>query len=318
VARTAGHAAISGDPAMTAPIHGVAVDAGSGLAAAIRQARGPRAQPDDLLRFKQAVLAAFGPVATTLLVDAALGPQLLPLYPQGCAPMLAFEADVYQIAGADRITVLPDNLTVADYPGLAVRLLKFFLWYAPDDDPALNARKQALVARIGADCAAQGISFLMEPLVYHPTAQPGTAAFAALKPDLVRRAVETFADPRFCVHTLKIEVPVDLGFVDGFGPPQRSLSQARAAFRAVTSAARGLPVVFLSAGVPFARFEASLRLAQTSGAHFDGFMCGRALWSDAIGVFGTAGEAAMSDWLITTGRARFARLVAAVEGRDAA
>lgn len=301
-----------------APIHGVAVDAGSGLAAAIRAARGAQAEDDDLFRFKRAVLSALGPGATTVLVDAALGRRLLPLYPAGCAPMMAYEADVYRISGKDRITVLPDDLNVADFPGLGVGLLKFFMWYAPDDDPVLNARKCALVEEVGAACAAAGVSFLMEPLVYHPTFAPGTAGFAAVKPDLVRRAVETFSHPRFGVQTLKIEVPVDMAYVAGFGQPQRSREEALAAFRRITAAARGLPVVFLSAGVPFDVFEASLRLARESGARFDGFMCGRALWSEAIQVFGEHGESAMVDWLMTTGRARLARLIAAVEGRDAA
>ncbi len=301
-----------------APIHGVAVDAGSGLASAIRTARGERAKDDDLFRFKRAVLTMLGPHATTVLVDAALGPRLLGSFPKDCAPMMAYEADVYRISNADRITVLPEDLAVADYPGLGVRLLKFFLWFAPDDDPALTARKCALVQSLGAQCAAAGVSFLMEPLVYHPTVAQGTAAFAAIKPDLVRRAVETFSQPRFQIAILKIEVPVDLGHVAGWGHPQRSRQEALAAFRAVTSAARGLRIVFLSAGVPFEQFEASLLLAHDSGARFDGFMCGRALWSEAVAIFGAQGEAAMTEWLMTEGRARLARLVAAVEGRNAA
>jgi tagatose 1,6-diphosphate aldolase len=299
---------------VTAPIHGVAVDAGSGLAEAIRAARGKKSDPDDLFRFKRAVLTTLGPGASTVLVDATLGPRLLPLYPPDCAPMMAFEADVYRISDADRITVLPDDLTVADYSGLGVGLLKFFLWYAPDDDPALNARKRALVERVGADCAAAGVSFLMEPLVYDRTHSPGSAAFAAIKPDLVRRAVETFSDPRFQVRTLKIEVPVDLGYVEGWGSAQRSRDEAMAAFRAVTGAARGLPLVFLSAGVPFDQFEASLTLARAAGAQFDGFMCGRALWSEGVGIFGAEGEEALTDWLMTTGRARLSRLISAVGG----
>ena len=299
-------------------VHGVAVDAGSGLAAAIRTARGAMAQEDDLYTFKRAVVRALSPMATTLLVDATLGPRLLADYAQTCAPMMAFEADVYRIDNADRITVLPDDLTVADYPHLGVRQLKLFLWYAPDDDPALNARKLALVERVGRDCAAQGLTFLMEPLVYHPTVQPGTAAFAALKPALVRRAVETFADPRFGAQILKVEVPVDLAFVEGFGTSQTTRADAIAAFRAVVTAAAGVPVVFLSGGVPFAVFEASLALAHASGAPFAGFMCGRALWSEAVAVFGAEGEAAVTDWLMTTGRVRLARLIAATGGRDAA
>jgi tagatose 1,6-diphosphate aldolase len=291
--------------------HGVAVDAGSGLGAMIRAARGDRAMPDDLMRFKRAVLQVLGPHASTVLLDATCGPMLLPDYSAPCAPMLAYEADVYHITEPDRITVLPETLTVADYPALGVQHLKFFLYYAPDDDPALNARKCDLVARVGADCAAHGLHFLMEPLVYDRTLPPGSLAFARAKPGLVRRAVETFADPRFQVGTLKIEVPVDLAFVAGYGQPLMSRDQALQAFRDAVAPARGLPIVYLSAGVPFDWFEASLHMAQESGVEFAGFMCGRSIWSDAIEVFGAQGEAAMRDWLAQTGLARLRRLIAA-------
>ena len=293
--------------------HGVAVDAGSGLAASLRAARGERAAPDDLRLFKRAVLQVLGPQASTVLLDAGLGPALLPDYPPTCTPMLAFEADVYRIIEPDRITVLPDNLHVSDFHGLGVRHLKFFLYYAPDDDPALNARKCDLVARIGADCAAAGLHFLMEPLVYAPHMPPGSPAFARAKPSLVRRAVETFADPRFQVGTLKIEVPVDLAHVAGFGTPLITQQQALRAFRDVADHACGLPVVFLSAGVPFEWFEASLQMAVQSGAAFGGFMCGRSIWSEAVAVFGARGEQAMRDWLHDSGLTRLRRLIAAVE-----
>jgi tagatose 1,6-diphosphate aldolase len=295
---------------MTHPVHGVAVDAGSGLAAAIRAARGDDAKPDDLLAFKRAVLTTLGTTATTVLVDAECGPDLIAAYPQGCAPMMAYEADVYHISTTDRITVLPQHMTVADFPRLGVHQLKFFMYYAPDDDPALNARKQALVAQVGADCQAQGVTYLMEPLVYHPNHRPGTAEFAAIKPDLVRRSVAVFAAPRFQVDLLKIEVPVDLGFVEGFGLPQRSRSDALSAFRDASDAAGGTPAVYLSAGVPFDWFEASLMMAGEAGADFKGFMCGRAIWSDAIDVFGQKGETALIDWLADTGQSRLKRLIA--------
>lgn len=297
---------------MTRPIHGVAVDAGSGLAAAIRAARGAASEPDDLMRFKRAVLTTLGPMASTVLVDAECGPNLIAAYPPNCAPMMAFEADVYHISNTERITVLPKHLSVADYPRLGVRQLKFFMYYAPDDDPALNVRKQELVAQVGTECSTHGVKFLMEPLVYHPVHQPGTAEFAAAKPDLVRRSVATFADPRFQVDILKIEVPVDLGFVEGFGVPHRSRSDALTAFRNSAAAAGTTPIVYLSAGVPFDWFEASLRMAGEADVDFQGFMCGRAIWSDAIPVFGQNGEAALIDWLADTGVNRLNRLIAAL------
>ena len=298
---------------MAGAIHGVAVDAGSGLAAGIAEARGAHAQDDELLTFKRAVVETLGPGASTILVDAACGRDLLGNFPVGCAPMLAFEADVYHISDEDRITVLPDNLTVEDYPALGVKDLKFFIYFAPDDEPALNARKQDLVAEIGARCRAAGVRYLMEPLVYHPTLQPGTAEYAAAKPDLVRRATEVFAQPRFAVDVLKVEVPVDLNFVEGFGQPEMTRSDALDAFRAAAAPAEGLGVVYLSAGVPFEAFEASLRMAREAGVAFDGFMCGRAIWSDAVAVVGTEGEAGLRSWLADVGCARLARLVTAVD-----
>ncbi|WP_299780522.1 tagatose 1,6-diphosphate aldolase [uncultured Roseobacter sp.] len=294
-------------------IHGVAVDAGSGLEASIREARGPRAQPDDLLTFKRAVLETLGPDATTVLVDATCGPDLLHSYPDGCARMLAFEADVYHISDADRITVLPRNFIVDDYPAMGVEQLKFFMYYAPDDDPELNARKQDLVADIGGRCRAAGIRYLMEPLVYHPDLAAGTAEYAAQKPDLVRRATDVFADPRFQVDVLKVEIPVDLSFVEGFGTAQMTRAQALEAFRNAAVAANGIDLVYLSAGVSFDWFEASLKLAVEAGVDFSGFMCGRAIWSDGVAIFGAEGEGALRAWLQDTGRMRLHRLITALE-----
>ncbi|WDR06275.1 tagatose 1,6-diphosphate aldolase [Devosia rhodophyticola] len=290
-------------------IRGVAVDAGSGLAASIKTARGASALPDDLMTFKHAVLTTLGPTASTLLVDANCGPDLLADYPASCEPMMAYEADVYHISDADRITVLPDNLAVSDFPRLGVKQLKFFMYYAPDDDPALNDRKHDLVESVGQECAANGLKFLMEPLIYHPDQKPGNANFAAIKPDLVRRAVEVFAQPRFNVAILKLEVPVDLNFVAGFGQSQMSRQDALAAFRDAAAPANGLPIVYLSAGVPFDWFKASLEMATEAGVDYAGFMCGRSIWSEAVGIFGAQGEQAMTDWLADTGLTRLKRLI---------
>lgn len=291
------------------PIHGVAVDAGSGLEAAIREARGKHAQPDDLLTFKRNVLTILGPLASTVLVDATCGPDLLADYPDGCEPMMAYEADVYHISDDDRITVLPDNLAVSDYPGLGVRQLKFFMYYAPDDRPDLNSRKLDIIAGLGRDCRANDIRYLVEPLVYHPRLEPGTPEFARLKPDLVRWATEAFAEPRLGANVLKVEVPVDLNFVEGYGAAQMSRQQALDAFRHAAEPADGRDLVYLSAGVAFEAFEASLIMAKEAEVRFAGFMCGRAIWSDAVGVFGRDGETALADWLAETGTNRLQRLI---------
>jgi len=292
--------------------HGVAIDAGSGLEKMLRDARGAKGTKDDLSIFKRCVMQELGTGASTVLVDAQLGPDLLPHFPNGCTPTLAYEADVYHISDDDRITVLPEHLKPTDFASLGVKQLKFFIYYAPDDDPALNKKKQDLVASIGEQCANLDLKYLMEPLVYHPTIQPGTAEYAKIKPDMVKHVTELFAQPQFHADVLKVEIPVDLNFVDGFGEPQRSRDEALDAFRMAAEPAKQLGLVYLSAGVSFEWFEASLQLADEAGVKFSGFMCGRALWADAISEFGTGGEDALRLWLQETGTRRLKQLISAL------
>jgi tagatose 1,6-diphosphate aldolase len=295
------------------PIHGIAVDMGSGLGEALRAARGASARDDDLFTFKRIVAEALSRTATTLLVDAEYGRDLLASIHPPCLPMLAYEADVYRISDDDRMTVLPDNLAISDYPGLGVGALKFFLYYGPDDAGEINARKHALVRRIGADCRAVGIEFLFEPIVYHrDLPDTGSAAFARLKPSLVERATRTFAAPEFGIDILKVELPVSFGHVEGLGEPTMTMAEAEAAFRNAAAAAGDIPILYLSAGVTFEQFEAGLKLARCAGVDPAGFMCGRAVWSDAIGVFGAHGPVAAGQWMAKEGVRRLERLAEAL------
>lgn len=295
------------------PIHGVAVDQGSGLGAALREARGDAARDDDLFRFKQLVARTMSTEATTLLVDAHYGRELLPAIAPTCVPMLAYEADVYKISNDDRITVLPDNLKVSDYPGLGVDVLKFFLYYGPNDDAAINERKHDLVRQIGAECREHGVSFLFEPIVYDRAIPDGASAeFAAAKPDLVERATRRFADPAFNIDILKVELPVNVNFVEGLGEPAMSTAEAEAAFARAAEAAGDTPLLYLSAGVTFEQFEAGLKLARAAGVNMAGFMCGRAIWSDAVAVFGAEGPEAAERWMADEGLRRLRCLTKAL------
>lgn len=295
------------------PVFGVAVDQGSGLEAAIRDARGTLARDDDLYQFKRIVVEELSPDATTLLVDATFGPDLLPHYAAGCVKMLAFEADVYKISDEDRITALPTGLEVSDYPALGAQILKFFLYYGPNDAADLNQRKFDLVADIGKRCRDAGVTFLFEPIVYDRAIPDGTsAAFAQIKPELVRTATRDFADPKFGVDILKVEIPVNFNFVEGTGTPQMSRANAERAFVVAAEAAGDIPLLYLSAGVTFPQFRDALAFSRSAGVNPLGFMCGRAIWSDAIGIFGAEGPAAMERWMRTTGRERLATLKEAI------
>ncbi|MEX0276735.1 MAG: tagatose 1,6-diphosphate aldolase [Ruegeria sp.] len=283
------------------PVYGVAVDQGSGLEAALREARGADARPDDLLDFKRITVETLSPFATTMLVDASLGRALLPSFDANCVRMLAYEADVYHISDDDRMTKLPDNLSVADYPALGAEILKFFLYYGPNDPAELNQRKQDLAAQIGAACRAHGVTFLFEPLVYDRAIPDiGSAEYAIAKPGLVGSATRTFATPEFNIDALKVEIPVNIAKIGS----TMSEAEAMTAFREAAAAAGDIPLLYLSAGVTFEQFRDALALSRKAGVNAKGFMCGRAIWSDAIAIFGAEGPAAMARWMQSTGRER--------------
>ena len=90
-------------------VFGIAIDAGSGLKQALKDARKDFYQENDLETFKKLIITSLGQYATTILIDSEFGPHLISKYPKQCSPMMAFEADVYHISDEDRITKLPDN-----------------------------------------------------------------------------------------------------------------------------------------------------------------------------------------------------------------
>ena len=290
-------------------VFGIAIDAGSGLKQAIKDARKAFYQENDLETFKKLIITSLGQYATTILIDSEFGPHLISKYPKQCSPMMAFEADVYHISDEDRITKLPDNIKVSDFSRLGYKVLKFFMYYAPNDNIEINEQKQKIIENIGKECVKNNISFLMEPLVYDPIKRPGSLDYAYLKPQLVENATKTFSNPKFNINYLKVEVPVDLSFVEGFGDPIIKQKEAIKFFKDASIAASGIPLLYLSAGVSFEWFKASLNMAIKAEVDCSGFMCGRAIWSEAIKVFGEQGEKGLKSWLNTTGQNRLNKLI---------
>ena len=290
-------------------VFGIAIDAGSGLKQALKDARKAFYQENDLETFKKLIITSLGQYATTILIDSEFGPHLISKYPKQCSPMMAFEADVYHISDEDRITKLPDNIKVSDFSRLGYKVLKFFMYYAPNDNIEINEQKQKIIENIGKECVKNNISFLMEPLVYDPIKRPGSLDYAYLKPQLVENATKTFSNPKFNINYLKVEVPVDLSFVEGFGDPIIKQKEAIKFFKDASIAASGIPLLYLSAGVSFEWFKASLNMAIKAEVDCSGFMCGRAIWSEAINVFGEQGEEGLKSWLNTTGQNRLNELI---------
>jgi tagatose 1,6-diphosphate aldolase len=126
-------------------------------------------------------------------------------------------------------------------------------------------------------------------------------AFARGKPEAVAGYMREFSKPQYHVDLLKVEIPVDLAVVEGTranveGKAIFTRAEALEAYRRA-AAATDLPFVYLSAGVSHDVFMESLELAADAGVQYNGVLCGRATWKDAIPIYAQQGAPALEDWL---------------------
>jgi tagatose 1,6-diphosphate aldolase len=103
------------------------------------------------------------------------------------------------------------------------------------------------------------------------------------------------------VDVLKVEVPVNMRFVEGSlantdGQDAYSRQQAKEYFRQAAAVSR-LPFIYLSAGVSDEVFRETLELAAEAGTNFSGVLCGRATWQEGIPEYGKGGAGALRAWL---------------------
>ena len=108
--------------------------------------------------------------------------------------------------------------------------VKFLLYYDVDSSDELNQEKQAYIERIGSECVAEDIPFFLEILAYdEKIADAGSVEYAKVKPHKVIGAMKVFSDPRFNIDVLKVEVPVNVKYVEGFGDGEIVHSREEAA-----------------------------------------------------------------------------------------
>jgi tagatose 1,6-diphosphate aldolase len=179
--------------------------------------------------------------------------------------------------------------------------IKILLYYNPDDTSEINTIKHAFIERIGAECRALDVAFFLEPLAYNDElGNEQSFEFAKKKPEYVTRYMQEFSKPRYGVDILKVEVPVNVRYVEGMrtyaGQTAYTRAEAMQFFRD-SAAVATKPFIYLSAGVTDEAFRETLELAAEAGTDFAGVLCGRATWQDGIPVYGREGVAALEAWL---------------------
>lgn len=258
---------------------------------------------EQMEELKVLVAEELTPYASSMLLDPEYGLPATKALDKNAGLLLAYEKTGYDTSSTKR---LPDCLDVWSAKRIKEQgadAVKFLLYYDVDSSEELNQQKQAYIERIGSECVAEDIPFFLEILAYDETiADASSAEYAKVKPRKVIEAMKVFSDPRFNIDVLKVEVPVNVKYVEGFGDGEVvHTKEEAAAFFKEQDEATNLPYIYLSAGVSAKLFQETLVFAHKSGANFNGVLCGRATWAGSVKDYIEQGEEAARQWLRTTG-----------------
>jgi tagatose 1,6-diphosphate aldolase len=287
-------------------IAALAIDQRGSLQKAIGKAKGSSATDADLREFKMLISEVLTPYASAILLDPEYGLEAIPRRAEHAGVFLAYEKTGYDASVKGRMPDLLPEWSVKRLVQAGANVIKLLLYYDPDDEPRINTVKQAFLERIGAECRTNDVPFFLEPLCYSDAiGDEKGLEFARVKPDKVVKYMDELSKPEYGVDVLKVEVPVNIRFVEGTranqgGEIAYTREQAKGYFRRAAAASR-LPFIYLSAGVSDEIFRETLELAAEAGTSFSGVLCGRATWQEGIPEYAKGGPEALRRWLSQRG-----------------
>jgi tagatose 1,6-diphosphate aldolase len=288
-------------------ISAVAVDQREWLTKAIAQARGGDYQTtaDDLTQFKIAVAEVLARYASGILLDPEYGLPAIRHKSPTAGVLLAYEQSGYDETVEGRLPRLLPLWNVRRLTEAGADAIKILLYYNAFDKDQINETKHAFVERAGTECVANDVAFFLELVTYDDALGDGQGIeYARRKPEHVIGAMKEFSKPQYNVDVLKVEVPINLAFVEGArafgGTAAYTRSDAMRLFREAASVA-AKPFIYLSAGVSDTVFRETLDLAAEAGTSFSGVLCGRAGWQGGVPAFAKGGPDALMAWLADQG-----------------
>jgi tagatose 1,6-diphosphate aldolase len=285
-------------------IAAAAMDQRGSLKKALAKEKGADVGDAQMEEFKTLVAEVLTPHASAILLDPEWGLPASKRRAKNAGLLLAYEKTGYDKTGPGRLPDLLDEWSVRRLKEAGADCIKILLYYSPLDPKDVNDKKHAWVERIGDECRANDIPFFLEFVGYEEGVDEKGYEFSQKKAEVVTGSMAEFTKDRYGVDVMKVEVPVNLKFVEGTrafgGQKVMTKQQAMDAFRRAADVATR-PFIYLSAGVSNAEFTESLELAAEAGTRFSGVLCGRATWKDGIPVFAKDGASAFRSWLESEG-----------------
>src|SRR5271169_1533261 len=288
--------------------HGViaaaAMDQRGSLQKSLAKEKGSAVSDAMMEEFKTLVSEVLTPHASAILLDPEWGLPASKRRSKNAGLLLAYAKTGYDKTGPGRLGDLLDHWSARRLKEAGADCVKILLYYSPYDPKDVNDKKHAWVERIGDECRANDIPFFLEFVGYEDGADEKGFDYAKKKPHVVIESMREFTKDRYGVDVLKVEVPVNMKFVEGANAyaGQKAYSKQEAADLFLKAAGVvSKPFIYLSAGVSNSEFTEALELAGESGVKFNGVLCGRATWKEGIPIYAKQGAAAFRKWLESEG-----------------
>lgn len=267
------------------------------------------ATAEDLKQFKTLVVRELSKYSSALLIDLEYGEDAIKYKGEDVGLLLTYEKTGYDATVKGRFPDTIETLSVKRLKEAGANAVKILLYFDPDDSDEINDRKKAFIERIGSECKAEDLPFFLEPLAYDDNISDVKGRdFAKVKPKKVIESTKEFSKERYGVDVLKVEVPVNMNYVEGYSDEFVYTKEEALGYFKEQSDVCPIPFIYLSAGVSAELFQETIKFASQSGAKFNGVLCGRATWADATKVYALEGEEAAVKWLQTKGRENLDKL----------
>ncbi|WP_035189636.1 tagatose 1,6-diphosphate aldolase [Ligilactobacillus equi] len=261
---------------------------------------------EDIERFKELVTSQLTNNVSAILLDPQFGLTAKNERMDNCGLLMAYEKTGYDTSTPGRMPDLIPEWSVYKLKEIGVEAVKFMLYYDVDEPIEINLRKQAFVERVGSECNDIGLPFFLELMSYDSKiSDTKSKEYARIKPHKVNTMIAEFSKPKYKVDVLKVEVPINLDYVEGFANEDDVIltqEEAKGFFKKQAELANGVPYIFLSGGVSSKRFRDTLIFAKEADSLFNGVLCGRATWADSVAIYAKKGEEACVEWLQSQGQ----------------
>lgn len=298
-------------------ISALAIDQRGSLKKMLADAAKKDADENTIVEFKKAVSKELTKYASAILTDPEYGIPATKVRDKDCGLLLAYEKTGYDTTSPGRMCDLLSHESALRLKEKDADAVKFMVYYDPDEGDEINDRKKAFIERVGAETKANDMAFFLEVVTYDANMDSvKSEEYAKVKPHKVFKTMEEFSKDRYYVTVLKVEVPFNIKYLEGYNNDNRVLYTVDEAKEMLKkqSDLTTLPYIFLSAGVTSDEFIDEINMAKDAGALFNGVLCGRATWKPSIEPFAAEGESVGIEWLRTHGKENIEKLNKALKG----